>query len=154
MYQFINAHQYPAGLDEAARYLHNKWGDDGNYPFYCDVVQLSAASGSGLPQFFWLTSGDEIVGCYGLIVNDFISRHYLWPWLCCLYVAPEHRGQRLSGRLLEHAGQWLAASPYASLYLTTDHDGFYEQFGWRRLADGYDPSGQPSRIYGLAREDD
>lgn len=33
MYLIINVHQYPRGLDEGARYLHDKWGDDGNYLF-------------------------------------------------------------------------------------------------------------------------
>ncbi|HAW70392.1 MAG TPA: GNAT family N-acetyltransferase, partial [Firmicutes bacterium] len=37
---------------------------------------------------------------------------------------------------------------FSVIYLTTDHDGYYEKYGWQRIEDGVDLfSGQPSRIY-------
>jgi hypothetical protein len=36
---------------------------------------------------------------------------------------------------------------FQSLYLTTDHDGLYEKFGWDRIEDAYDPSGYVTKVY-------
>lgn len=38
---------------------------------------------------------------------------------------------------------------YGALYLTTDHDGYYEKYGWSRMEDGYNLFGERSRIYWL-----
>ena len=36
---------------------------------------------------------------------------------------------------------------FPRLYLTTDHDGYYEKYGWKRIEDGYDRDGAACRIY-------
>jgi N-acetylglutamate synthase-like GNAT family acetyltransferase len=95
-----------------------------------------------------LTRDEKPIGCAALITNDFISRHDLYPWLACLYVAPEERGQSLGNQLMEHAVQQARRAGFASVYLTTDHDGYYEKYGWNRIEDGIDLfTAQPSRIY-------
>ena len=40
-----------------------------------------------------------------------------------------------------------ALAGFSTLYLTTDHDGYYEKYGWTRIEDGYDRDGEPCRIY-------
>jgi N-acetylglutamate synthase-like GNAT family acetyltransferase len=92
----------------------------------------------------------EIVGCFALITNDFISRHDLYPWLACVYVENSHRGKILSELMIEHAKTEAAIAGYKEIFLTTDHDNFYERFGWTRMDDGYSPDGQVSKIYRIA----
>jgi len=47
-----------------------------------------------------------------------------------------------------HAKEQAAKDGFKEVYLTTDHDGYYEQYGWIRIEDGIDLfSSQPSRIY-------
>jgi len=72
------------------------------------------------------------------------------PWFSSLYIEAAHRGKRLSEMLFKHAKNELAESAYNNLYLTTDHNGLYEKFGWVRIADGYEPSGEITKIYKLA----
>lgn len=147
MYKVVSCKDYVGGFDKAITYIHSKWGSPKNLPFYYDAAINAPIEKGKIPKFFVLLNGDEIIGCYGLIANDFISRHDLTPWLCSLFIEPEERGNRLSELLFEHAKTELKTSGYKRLYLTTDHDGFYEKFGWTRMEDGYDPSGEKTRIY-------
>ena len=90
---------------------------------------------------------DEIIGSYGLIVNDFNSRGDLWPWLAALYVNESERGAALGARLLVHGVNEAGKLGFKSVYLITDHVGYYEKYGWHYIADGYGLDGEASRIY-------
>lgn len=148
-YHIINARDYHGEFAECVHYFHSKWGSDNNYSFYLDAMSHSPQDESQIPQFYLLLCDDEIVGSYGLIINDFVSRHDLYPWLCSLYIEPEHRGQKLSQRLFEHAANVVKSMGLRSIYLTTDHADLYEKFGWVRLDDGYEPTGDATRVYEL-----
>ncbi|PNH78492.1 GNAT family N-acetyltransferase [Vibrio diazotrophicus] len=147
MYSIINVHKYSQGLEKCVDYIHSKWGSDKNYSYFNDAILHSSVNENAIPQFYVLVHQEQIVGCYGLIVNDFISRHDLFPWFSSLFVEIEHRGKNLSETLFKHASCRAEAMGYRSLYLTTEHEGFYEKFGWKRVSDGYDPSGLRARIY-------
>ena len=90
-----------------------------------------------------------MAGCCALLTNDLISRQDLWPWLACLYVEPDYRGRALGATLLEHGATEAKRMGYGTLYLTTDHDGYYEKYGWSRMEDGYNLFGERSHIYWL-----
>jgi N-acetylglutamate synthase-like GNAT family acetyltransferase len=99
-----------------------------------------------------MTDGKEIVGCYALIVNDFISRHDLLPWFACLFIEEPERGKRLSGRMFDHAKLEARGAGHDTIFLTTDHSELYEKFGWERIEDGYDLDGERTRIYKLSTD--
>ena len=143
----VNVKEYPDGIEKAAAYIHDKWGSSENYQFYFDAIVHSSEPGRKLPKFFLLLDGDAIAGCYGLVTNDFISRHDLYPWFACLYIEEGERGKELGKLLMEHAEGEAKKAGFPSLYLTTDHDGYYERYGWRRIEDGFEPSGKRTRIY-------
>ena len=147
MYKIINMKDYSGCIDEAIRFYHSKWGRENNYVFFHDAIMHSTNSPTGLPRFYILTKETEIVGCYGLIVNDFISRHDLWPWLAGLYVNETERGKTLGNFMMEHAEIEAKTLGFSNIYLTTDHDGYYEKYGWKRIEDGYEISGAFTRIY-------
>ena len=114
---------------------------------YEDCILSCIDSHCPLPQWYVLERGGEIVGCVGLITNDFISRMDLMPWLCALYIEPEYRGADLGGVLVKHVRAEAARLGYDRLYLCTDHVGYYERFGFDYLADGYHPWGESSHVY-------
>lgn len=146
----MNVHEFQGGLTKAIDYIHTQWGTAQNYPYYVDAISHSDATATSIPQFYVLLCDQTIIGCYGLIINDFISRHDIYPWLCSLYIEPDYRGNRLSDMIFIHAREIVGSLGYEKLYLTTDHDGFYEKFGWQRMEDGYGINGDSCRIYYLS----
>lgn len=134
----------PAYLSRAVSYFSEKWGIDRRV--YEDCIFHSLHTESPLPRWYLLMKGETIVGSFGLITNDFISRQDLWPWLCALYVEEEERNKGYGGMLLEFGRKEAARRGFEKAYLSTDHIGFYEKYGWSFLGMGYGPFGE-SRIY-------
>jgi N-acetylglutamate synthase-like GNAT family acetyltransferase len=146
MVKVINLKDY-APLHEAVLYYHSKWGDENNFQFFQDAINHSSNRKTGLPRFYLLLKDGRIIGCCGLIINDFISRHDLYPWLCGLYIEENERGRALGSLLMEHAEKEAAKAGFKTVYLTTSHDHYYEKYGWIRMEDGYEPSGEVTKIY-------
>lgn len=48
---------------------------------YEDCITHSITTDSPFPIWNLMEDSGEIIGCAGLISNDFISRMDLWPWL-------------------------------------------------------------------------
>lgn len=147
MHRVINLKDYPGDMEQAIKYYHSKWGGPNNYPFFYDAIIHSSSDKEGLPRFFLLMKEEKIVGCCGLIMNDFISRHDLYPWLCGIFVEERERGQALGNLLMEYADFEAVKAGYKIIYLTTEHNGYYEKYEWKRIEEGYDPSGEQTRIY-------
>ena len=143
----MNVKAFPGGIAPCAEYIHAKWGDSGNYPFYYDAVRHSSEPGKPLPRFYVLVRDDDIIGCYGLLTNDLISRQDLYPWFACLYVEEGERGREYGKLLLAHAEEEAVGAGFPVIYLNTSHDGYYEQYGWQRIEDGYFLNGSKVRIY-------
>ena len=146
MPEILNVRDYEGGLEQAARYFHEAWSGI-HLQFYLDALQHSSLEGHPLPRFYLMLESGRPIGCYGLIVNDFISRHDLYPWFAALFIDPRERGRALGNVLLEHGLNEAALAGFDQLYLTTDHDGYYEKYGWERIEDGFERDGSPARIY-------
>lgn len=146
-YKIINVKKHKSGIEEAINYIHSKWGNNENYDFYFDCISHSSDQKGKLPRFYLMLKENEIVGCYGLLVNDIISRQDLLPWFACLFIEEKERGKRLSEKLLDHAKQEANALGYNTIYLQTEHENFYEKFNWIRIEDGYGVSGRRSKMY-------
>ena len=114
---------------------------------YADAIGHSITAPQALPQWYVLLEQDEIVGCAGLISNDFISRMDLYPWLCALHVSEPKRGRGYARLLIERCQHDSARAGFDTLYLCTDSEGLYERYGFGYLAQGWHPWGETSRIY-------
>ena len=132
--------------ETAIRYLQNSW--PGVYPIiYEDCIKHCLLSSKPLPQWYLLEKDGIIMGCAGLITNDFISRMDLYPWVCAVFVDPNYRGLNYGSLLLEKAKKDSLKAGFDALYLCTDHIGYYEKYGFQYIGKGYHPWNEESRIY-------
>lgn len=150
MCQIYQLKDMPEHFESAVRLFWSEWGTDRNYKFYEDCMLHSMNAQSDLPRFYIAIQQDAIIGTYALLRNDLISRQDLFPWLACLYVVPERRGQRIGAELLRHALRETKRKGHDNLYLCTDLEGYYEKLGWSRVASGYGLTGDPTNIYSAA----
>jgi GNAT superfamily N-acetyltransferase len=146
-FKILSVRENPDAVEEAIRYIQGKWASEKSRMVYDDCIRHCIGAASPLPQWYLLLDGATIIGCAGLITNDFISRMDLWPWVCALYIEQSHRGCGCGALLLEKAKFDARAAGYSRLYLCTDHTGYYEHYGFCCIGEGYHPWGERSRIY-------
>ncbi|NRF89856.1 GNAT family N-acetyltransferase [Paenibacillus frigoriresistens] len=147
MFEVFELQDKIAYFDEAVKLFWTQWGSQSNYNFYLDCMMNSCRSESELPRFYLAIQDKTIIGIYALLRNDLISRQDLFPWVACIYVIPELRGNNIGSKLLEHAISVTGKKGYNKLYLCTDLDGYYEKYGWTQLATGYMFNGDSTKIY-------
>ena len=143
----LSVRQQPATAPQVIGYFQSKWANPDSMMVYEDCIKSCLDTASPLPQWYLLMDGEMIAGCAGLITNDFISRMDLYPWLCALYVEPEYRGKGNAGLLIEKCKEDARQGGFRALYLCTDHEGFYERYGFTFIGTGHHPWGESSRIY-------
>lgn len=143
----ISARANPERLGEIIAYIQEKWASAETMKLYEDCVSHCVGAKFPLPEWFILEDDGRIIGCAGLITNDFVSRMDLCPWLCALYVEPDMRGRALGKILIERVCAYAEAVGFEHVYLVTDHIGYYEKFGFAHVGTGYHPWGESSRIY-------
>jgi N-acetylglutamate synthase-like GNAT family acetyltransferase len=142
----ISIRENPEFRELAISYFQKSWPKV-NPSIYKDCIGNSINASQSLPQWYLLQKDDEIIGCAGLITNDFISRMDLYPWICALFIEEKHRGSNYGSLLIEKAKEDAKKFGFDSSYLCTDHIGYYEKLGFTYFAQGYHPSGEESRIY-------
>ena len=94
-----------------------------------------------------LADNDVLAGFCTLAEQDDIQPTSLTPWVGFLYIYPPYRGHRHAGRLLTAAEAQALVQGASSLYISTNHVGLYEKYGYHFLSHLPDISGEPSRIY-------
>lgn len=142
----ISVRKNPEYKEIAIEYISQKWLDT---PFiiYKDCITHCIVAQNPLPQWYLLQKDNKIIGCAGLITNDFISRMDLYPWFCALFIDENYRGKQFASLLIEKAKEDTCKMGFDYLYLSTDHIEYYEKFGFEYIGQGYHPWGEESRIY-------
>ena len=142
----ISVRENPEYKEVAIKYFPSKWTEVAP-EIYEDCITHAVGSEDVLPQWYLLEKEGIIMGCAGLITNDFISRMDLYPWVCAVYIDENHRGHFYSTLLLEKAKEDTIKAGFSRLYLSTEHIGFYEKLGFKYIGQGYHPWEDESRIY-------
>lgn len=143
----ISIRENPKYKDVSIEYIQRIWASEKSLKVYEDCITNCIATSNPLPQWYLLMDENKIIGCSGLITNDFISRMDLYPWVSSLYIEKEYRGNAYGSLLIEKAKSDAKENGFSNLYLCTDHIDFYEHYGFEHIGTGYHPWGESSRIY-------
>ena len=101
----------------------------------------------GKGTVFLLTDGDKLVSFLTLSERDCIDAPEYVPWIGFVHTAPEYRGHRHIGKLIDHACAVAREHGAARVYLGTDHVGLYEKYGFTYLENRVGMDGEDSRVY-------
>jgi ribosomal protein S18 acetylase RimI-like enzyme len=121
------------------------------------------ASAEPLPQGYFMLKSDRVIGWTGLHKHEFVSgRVYGWeglikkeeilseelsPWITPLLVHPDERGNNYGKMLLEYARRDASRIGFKIVYLTTNHIGYYEKYGFREVGLTTFTFGHPTKVY-------
>ncbi len=145
-FRIVNLRDEPARKEQMAAWFHDKWGIP--QEAYLESMDACLKGEGPVPQWYGVMQGGEMIGGLGVIENDFHDRTDLTPNVCAVYVEKAHRNCGVAGGMLNHVCDDMRAQGVSTLYLLTDHTGFYERYGWEFfcLAQG-DGESEPSRMY-------
>ena len=93
-----------------------------------------------------LCEGGKLLSFCALTERDQVETD-LTPWLGFVYTFPEARGRRLMVLLINEAKRIAAERGFDTVYLSTDHIGLYEKYGFEFVGTARERSGEPTRIY-------
>lgn len=145
-YKIIRLADRPEIKEQAAQWFHEKW----QIPLeaYLESMEESLTGKGPVPQWYVAVEGGRIIGGMGVIENDFHDRKDLTPNVCAVYTEEDRRGRGVAGALLNDVCEDMKKRGIDTLYLLTDHDSFYERYGWEFLcmAQG-DGEPEMSRMY-------
>lgn len=113
---------------QAAAWFHAKWGVPEQA--YLDSMDDALRRAAPVPQWYLVLESSRIIGGMGVIENDFHDRKDLTPNVCAVYTEPDRRCRGIAGALLQFVCRDMHEKGIDTLYLLTDHTGFYERCGW------------------------
>lgn len=145
--EIVSVREKPEKVEEFIEYFQKCWSNNKTAIIYRDAISHSIEGKGNLSQWYLLMNKEEVIGCVSLLPNDFISRMELYPWLCALYIEESHRGHRYSRLLVERVKGDAQKFGFVSVYLATNHNGFYEKYGFQLIGEGYHPWGERSKVY-------
>lgn len=110
-----------------------------------------SVSAEALPKTWVLLGGekeDTILGFCQLAENDHLTRFSdRSPFLASLFIDKTIRGGGWGELLISHAKYEAARLGYEKLYVSTDHIGYYEKYGFREIGLDIDAWGRPTKVY-------
>ena len=94
-----------------------------------------------------LTEGEKLAAFCTLSERDDIPDTELTPWIGFVYTFPGFRGRRCFGRLLAEAENIASRQGSDAVYISTDHIGLYEKYGFEQIGTMTDRRGGESNVY-------
>lgn len=99
------------------------------------------------PKVLMLTNGDELISFCTYSEKDDIQPTTLAPWIGFVYTFPQYRGHRYVGKLFQEIESIANSEKIHDIFISTDHTGLYEKYGYEFYQMMNDIHGEPSRIY-------
>lgn len=94
-----------------------------------------------------LVDGKKLVSFCTFAEKDDIQPTNLTPWIGWVYTFPNYRGNHYVGKLLSHAESLAKEAEIKNIYISTNHTGLYEKYGYEFFEIMKDMNGEDSRVY-------
>ena len=94
-----------------------------------------------------LVDGENLISFCTFAEKDDIQPTELTPWIGWVYTFPHYRGHRYVGKLLRYAEALAKTDGINRIYISTDHNGLYEKYGYEFFEMMKDMHGEDSRVY-------
>lgn len=94
-----------------------------------------------------LVDGNDLISFCTFAEKDDIQPTDLTPWIGWVYTFPSYRGNYYSGKLLSYAEKLAKEAGMKNIYISTNHIGLYEKFGYEFFKTMKDINGEDSRVY-------
>lgn len=94
-----------------------------------------------------LVDGENLISFCTLAEKDDIQPTELTPWIGWVYTFPDYRGNHYVGKLLSCAETLAKEEGEKNIYISTNHDGLYEKYGYEFYRVMKDMNGEDSRVY-------
>ena len=89
----------------------------------------------------------KIVGMASLLKTDYYPLPEIFPWVSCVFVEKEYRGERISGALIDAANSYAKEQGFTKTYIPTEYTGLYERYGYTYVKDIVNYGGGTDRRY-------
>lgn len=129
-YRYITLKEEPILKNQAASWFNSKWGVPKEAYLECMEDYLNNKTEYG---WYLCLDEDRIIAGMGVIKNDFHDRKDLFPNVCAVYTEEKYRNKGIAGNLLNMVVADMKNKNITPIYLVTDHEGFYEKYGWEFL---------------------
>lgn len=87
-----------------------------------------------------------IVGMCSLLKTDYYPLPEIYPWVSCVYVSEEYRGNRISEKLIDTANHFAAELGFERTYIPTEFTGLYEKYGYQFVREIVNYGGGTDRL--------
>ena len=94
-----------------------------------------------------LVDGGDLISFCTFAEKDDIQPTELTPWIGWVCTFPHYRGHRYVGKLLSYAEALAKTDGINSIYISTNHNGLYEKYGYEFFEMMKDMHGEDSRVY-------
>lgn len=98
-------------------------------------------------RVFLLTDRENLVSFCTFAEKDDIQPTDLTPWIGWVYTFPQYRGNRYSGKLLSYIETLAEGEGIKNIYISTNHTGLYEKYGYEFFGIMKDINREDSRVY-------
>ena len=101
----------------------------------------------GESKVLMLVDCENLVSFCTLAEKDDVQPTDLTPWIGWIYTFPQYRAKRMAGKLLTHAEILAKESGATHTYISTNHIGLYEKYGYEFFITAKDVEGEDTRVY-------
>jgi len=98
-------------------------------------------------RVFVAIDGNNIAGYCTFVKNDCIPDAKYTPYISCIFVGEQYRGQRLSEKMILSVIEYAKKIKFNEVYIVSNHINLYEKYGFTKIDEKKDYWNNDEKIY-------